>query len=516
MATLANTEEIPAYQPPSKSRRISLHLAATLLVIAIALAQLIYLIASSLYQWHHFAQTIDFDTFTQALWLIGRGHFAAFSYVYGSPFWQNQFNLAFYPLALIWPVFHSAFPLLVVQDLALASCTAIAGLFILQEATLRLAYPARYLLPIAFALALAVSPTALETSHFDFHMESIAAPLLLLAGWAGWRGRNYGAVALGLLAALTGVAGAVFVLGLGLGLVLTGRRHAKSGLLLAAIGALVIMVAISLSASRGTPLAQTYGYLTAGRPQSSGWREALVIVEGSLIRPLVPIKMLLKRAGALGVVARAGGIIGVFSGIGTGAFGLIALANGLNSSPNFTSISTGSFGNFPSVPLLIVGSAFLAIWLIARSTRLTKTLGALLAILALAASFEVAAIVDPTVNSTWIRVAPAAVKTLTRTLSTTPPAREVAVVQGISGRFATRLDFFPITGLRPTIPLLEPKAEVILAPVQGVETFPAAKQQQAIAYLAKLSGTRLLRRGGGVWVYLVTRNAATGSSITLP
>jgi len=513
MMALSHTQEIPTYQRPGRPWRDRVIIAS---IIAIALAQFIYLTASSISQWHHFAETIDFDVFTQALWLIGNGHFAAFSPVYGSAFWQNQFNLAFYPLAIIWPLFHSAFPLLIVQDLALSSCTAIAGLFVFQEANLRLSHPARFLIPIAFALALAISPIALEASHFDFHMESITAPFLLAAAWTGWRGRYVSSTIFGLITALTGVAGAVFLAGLGLGFLLTGRRHAKAGIDLAVIGAVVIGVAVVLDASRGTPLSQTYGYLAAGYPAAKGWREALVIVRGILIRPLVPIKELLSRAGALGVVARAGGIVGVFSGIGTGAFGLIAVANGLNSSPNFTSISSGSFGNFPSVPLIVVGSAFLAIWLLARPSTVTKTAGALLAILALAASFEVAIIIDPTVNSTWVRVSPTAARVLSRTLATTPPTREVAVVQGVSGRFAARTDFFPLTGLRTTIPLVADKTEVILAPAQGIETFPYAQQLKAISYLARLPGTILVRKGGGVWVYLVTRNRATGSSITLP
>jgi hypothetical protein len=73
------------------------------------------LIVLSVHIFNRFNLGIDFADFSSAWTEIGQGHLDPSSTISGFPYLQNHFELVMWPLALLHPLFHSSFVLLVTQ-----------------------------------------------------------------------------------------------------------------------------------------------------------------------------------------------------------------------------------------------------------------------------------------------------------------------------------------------------------------------------------------------------------------
>lgn len=158
------------------------------------------LIVLSAHLWHRFDLTSDFAAFHQAWSQIASGNLdprlTIFPYnypSYGYPFWQSHFELAMWPLALLWWITRTSLALLVVQDLALAGACLVVlrwGLELLDEY-----WPSRHSAAAVAAglmVVLVANPWTYWTAAFDFHFQPIAVLAVLLAGRDFWAGRRRG------------------------------------------------------------------------------------------------------------------------------------------------------------------------------------------------------------------------------------------------------------------------------------------------------------------------------------
>jgi uncharacterized membrane protein len=210
-----------------------------------------------------------YDTafFEQLVWNLGHGRGLS------SGFFGGDFlGLHFEPLLALPAALELAWP-----DARL--------LALLHAAGLALSAPAAYLLlralldgrpggPVAAAALAAPLPFWLalqQAAHAGFHPESMALPLVLLAGWAGLRGRTVlcWACAVAALGAKEDQAYAVAVVGLLLAVHGPSRR---SGLVLAALAVAwgAVLVAVVMPALRGPVASDVDSYYAWLRHPAAG------------------------------------------------------------------------------------------------------------------------------------------------------------------------------------------------------------------------------------------------------
>jgi hypothetical protein len=496
------------------------------IVIVGAALQLANLVQRSWTQWKAFALTVDFATFHQAWWTLGHANLDPFDTLGGHPFWSDQFNLTFWPVGLLYPVSHSGFTLLVVQDALIAGATLVAGLWVCDAVEARLGRaPGRPLAIVAGTMtALVLDPWALETAYFDFHAEAIAAFFLLLAGRALWRGRRHSPFVWGLLAMASCTAGATLAVGLGLGALATSKHRRKPGLALALLGIAFIDLVVALKANRGTLLGPTFGYVAAGKPVGNNLSGAVAVATGVAQHPSVPIHMLWTKRWYLDPIFTAGGVLGVLSGWGAGVAVLDVIGEGLNASPSFVSIESGGFQNYPVVPFLVVGTALIVVWLVARQApilrlvgrRSLNVLGCVLGSVALASAVLLANQRDPSIAPSWLTVPPGSAAILQRIYDRVPASWEVVASQGIVGRFAQRRYVYAFGEAGAPIPLETAKVMFVMAPIVGIETVPEPAALAAENALeSTYHGTVTVHRDGVLGI-VVDRSAVPGHVVELP
>ena len=88
--------------------------------------QFVGLLALGAIAYRRFTVGKDFGIFNQAWSQIGSGHLYPYSTIRDVPFLKNHFELIMWPVALLYPVVHSAFALVVLQVLALVGTEVVA------------------------------------------------------------------------------------------------------------------------------------------------------------------------------------------------------------------------------------------------------------------------------------------------------------------------------------------------------------------------------------------------------
>ena len=500
----------PALEKSRVDRYLSKHerwLPITLRVVVAlaALAQLGLLLAGSWVQWNRYALGTDFMQYLQAIWLFGHGHINPYDTFSSSSFYRVTASFVMLPLGLLWPVTHSSFSLLAVQDVALAGCTAVAGIWIVEVVESRLATQrfAQIAIVAAFVAAIAVSPYAFEAGMFDFHPEPIGALFLLLTARALWRGHRISPFVWAVLTISAGSVATITLIGLGLGVAVFVPEHRRRAWALFFMGAAWLGVIVGVGLSQLT-LTSSYGYLVPGSHAGNGVGGAISLGSGVVRHPSTAVHVLWQRRGPIYDVLRPGGIIGLLSGWSVGVLLIDLLVNGLMKSFVFIDLQDGGFQNFPAVLFLAVGSVFVVVWLLRRGPWL-KMLGIVIGLLALANSLLFAFTTDPGIPSGWIdAVTPAAAATVAQADREIPESWQVVASNRVVGRFGDRAWAIPFLIPCQWITLHVEDTAVILAPQQGNETVSVADEEAAINQL-KHAGYPLLFKGGGVWVFQIRR-----------
>ena len=116
----------------------------------------------------------DLGIFEQFNWLIANGHINTISSLRDITPLQDHFALLLLPIALIYKLLPNAYTLLALQSLALGSLTALSA----ELCRRRNIAPQ---LTWALAIAITLNPYSFLVNRFQFHVEVLTLPLMLLA-----------------------------------------------------------------------------------------------------------------------------------------------------------------------------------------------------------------------------------------------------------------------------------------------------------------------------------------------
>jgi uncharacterized membrane protein len=192
----------------------------------------------------------DLASALQGAWLIRHGHSPDLS-INGHNLFADQAPFAFFPLAQLTRMVSAKTALLGVQSIALA-----CGVIPIWRISRRLA-GLRVGAAGALVFAYALSPAVHDLNVADFHQEAIALPALIGATYNGLAGRWTRYVVLAALAVLCRADLAIAVAGLGVLLVLEGKRRAGLITVVVSLGwlmlALLVLEPILGEASLVTP-----------------------------------------------------------------------------------------------------------------------------------------------------------------------------------------------------------------------------------------------------------------------
>lgn len=459
--------------------------------VALLLVQCLAMLGWSTLLWQRFALTWDYSAYHQAWWLIAHGRLDPFSTILGMPFWQNNFELFMWPLALIGAVFPHGPVLLWLQDICLVGAEVVAWRWMCEVTATRLRGQGRLLAGVGLVLLLA-NPWAWWSISWDFHMEVAALPFALLAAYdlAHGRHRAWLWVAVTLLC---GDAEATWVAGLGIGAVLAGRRWWWKGIALIAIGAGWLLLSTSVHGDSGGSVIGLYGYL-AGPGLSSAPSLSTLIFQVST-HPGRALSALLRHRVDIWANLAPEGLVGIASPWVLGLTLPVLLANDLVRGNRFSAEP-----GFQSVLLYVIvpfGTLLVLAWLHQRWRWLALGLGGAAVVNALAWS----AIWGPATPATWLRVPAASAAVLARADALIPPSAEVVVSQGVAGRFSDRSLIYPVLLPAQSIPLRNRGTWWVVAPSVGIETVPIADEAALVAELAGPLHATLVLQGHGVWVF---------------
>lgn len=465
--------------------------------VGLLLLQGVGMLAWSTLLWHRFALTFDYSAYYQAWWLIAHGHLDPFNTIVAVPFWQNNLELFMWPLALIevvlshGPALLSHGPeLLWLQDACLVGAEVVAWRW-MREETARLAgLQGRLLAGIGLVLLVA-NPWAWWSISFDFHMEVVALPFALLAAYdlAHERRRTWIWVVITLLC---GDAETTWVVGLGLGALVAGRRWRGKGVVLIVLGVGWVLLSASIHGDRGGSLIGAYGYLVgpvvSTEPSLSTLALHVLTHPGEVLAELWG-----HRVDALANLA-PGGLIGVANPWILGFAVPVVLATDLIQGNRFAQPLFQSILLYVIVPL---GTVLVLVRLFRRWRRVALGLGALTVANALAWS----AIFGPEIPATWLLVPGPSAAVLAKAEALIPPSAEVVASQGVSGRFSDRLLLYPVRLPSQPIPLRSRDTWWIVAPSVGIETESTVAGAALAAELAGMPHAHLALHGAGVWIF---------------
>jgi len=272
-------------------------------------AQLVVMMVIGHQEVERWNTTTDFGGFAQAWTLIAHAHLDPFVTLFGHPFWKNHFELAMWPLSLLYWVHHSPETLKWVQEIATVGAELVGFRWVLDALERRGARPGLPLAPAALGfLALEVlNPQLYAADWFDFHFEALAAFGVIAAARAFYDRRDRAGVIWCALALLCGDVAGIYVAALGVAVFVCSPRRRLLGAAVAAAGVAWVGIISALGANTGSNLAGYYYLAQGGR---SGLT-ALVI--GLVTHPRRPLHVLRLRRAELLDTVHGTGLIGVFA-----------------------------------------------------------------------------------------------------------------------------------------------------------------------------------------------------------
>ena len=460
----------------------------------------IQLLALWVWSWtlyHRFALTWDFGVYNQPWYLIAHGRLDPPTSIESMSFWRNDAEFAIWPLAIFWWVLPHDTGLLWLQDMGVVAAEMVAFSWMCQLSSRGKHAP--WLAGAGLMLFLA-SPWLWWSVSFDFHMESVAIPFAVLLARDLLNGRRrFWFWVLPVL--LSGAPAAVYVVGIGIGGILSGRRLWTSTIALVMVGATWSAFVVMIGADHGAPLARHYGYLAVGvaasyvhgRVASGASLTTGQMVKGILGHPWrIGIALWQKRQDVAAVLLPSGLLGAAFRGLAP----LIVI--GIMSSV----LSAGwrfaqpSFQLLPAYVLIPVGTVAVLAWLGTRNKRAALLAAGLIAVQALGWTVVWA----PQVREHWLRVSPAAAATLAKVRAQVPESDEVVASQGVLGPFSGREAVHAIASTART-EVTGSEVWFVIAPSAGTELQSTASSMALIAKLAGPMHGTLMAHGGGVWAF---------------
>lgn len=475
--------------------------------IVIALFQFVGLLIWTLIKWHRYAYTWDFAIYYQAAYLIAHGHVNPFSTVLGFPFIQNDFEIIMWPIGWLLAIVHSPFLLPFLQDLALSTTTWITLLWvrdIVVTFPLLTTFEKHILQALAVILMIG-TPWVYWTASFDFHIEPIVLPFVVLAGWSFWKNNRRMGYFWTAIFLLGGNVAATYAFGLGVMELLRGRKHFLNGLILIIISGSVLVAIEKLvpGGIKGGNLASLYGYLAGGS------QKAITIVAvafGMLMHPGTAFSVLWHhRLNILGEISPAG-LIGVLSPLGFGISFVVLLTDNLISGSHNSHAGLGFgdpqyFQGIITVPFVVVGTIFIIAYLHKYITHRWIWGWYTIIVLAVCNTIMWFFIYIPQIPHQLVNINLQGSKILSSVHRTTKTDQQVVSTQAFVGRFAGRNSVSTFMNDGPSVPITNHHVLFLISPYQGIEVASAATEIARIWYLANLPGVTLITHGAGIWAF---------------
>jgi len=438
--------------------------------------QLVGYLVWSVIEYEHFSLTPDFSHYNQAWYLIAHGNLDPFDTVEGIPYWRNDAEFILYVLAPLYWIFHTGIVLQWAQDLSLAGAELVAFTWLCDLARRNCAErDAAWLAGLGLVLLIA-NPWLWSTISFDLHVEPLVIFFAVFLAWDLSRGKHRAWVWV-LPLMLAGAATTTYVLGIGLGGILAGRRTRRMGAAIAAVG-IAYSLALTLVHGNGAAAGAVHGYIA----EASG-------------HPLKIVELLWgERTDIIANIA-PGGIIGISAPL----ILPLALAVVIPDTLFGTLFAEPFFQNVPLYVFLPVGTVIVLIWLLRQHRRTALVMAGVAA----AQAVGWAAIWGPQIPAQWLRISSSEAATLAGVQARIPASAEVVVSQGMLGRFSGRTYAYPLFNAGARVPL-KPDTWFVIAPASGVETLEPAVSMALIGELAGPLHATLVTHAHGVWAFQLT------------
>lgn len=449
--------------------------------------------------YRRFALTLDFAQFNQAWFLISHGNLDPFDTARGYPFWQDHGVFIMWPLAVLYWVWPNSLLLLWLQDAGVVIAEAVVFTWICELVQrYRPGKHAAWLAGTGLAL-LAANPWTWWAISYDFHLESVAVPLVALLVRDLWNGRKRAWVWVAPLVACGDVAD-TYLAGIGLAVLLTGRRTRLRGAVLMGIGvaATFLLAAVHGNLGSGGGL-QDYSYLATAPPGTQLGLAA--VLKGIITHPITVVRKLWSRHLAIWANFAPSGLVGPLFLWLLPVSVVVLLENNL---PTGLLFAPPSFQDLPLFALLPAGTVAVLAWLLRRWRRIAI----LAACLVVAQAIGWAIVWGPRTADRWLRVTGPAAATLAAVDARIPKSAEVIVSEGVMGHFSDRSD---IHGLiadaqdlyasgRERLPV-QAETWFVIAPADGIETQSTASATALIADLAGPLHATLVAHANGIWAF---------------
>ncbi len=273
-------------------------------VFAVQLVILLALDHRSVARWN---TTSDLGGYAQSWELIAHGHANPYSTIFFRPFWRNHFEIAMWPLSLLYWLHHNPETLKWVQSIAMVAGQVVGLRWVLSS----LRRQSRPGLPEAavvtgYVILQVSNPQLYGADWFDFHFEALASLFVISAAYALYNHRAALAIGLSLAALSCGDVAGMYVAAVGLVALLFSQSR-RTGLLLVVMGFGWVVFVSVIGANQGSAL-DSYRYLAQG-----GRPGVAALMAGLVIHPHGPLHVLMTKKEDLLTTIRGGGVIGICS-----------------------------------------------------------------------------------------------------------------------------------------------------------------------------------------------------------
>jgi len=454
--------------------------------------QLVALLVFSSWEYQRYALSVGFGTYAQAWVAIAHGHLDPTSTLIGKPFWRNDAEFIVWPLSVLYDLYPHPIDLLWVQDLAVVLTEVVAFRWVLEvirdgeeerhEAVTRF-------LAVGALCVLLVEPFSYMTIAYDVHSEVIAALFVVLAGRALWASRMRQLWWWVPLALMTDALAGLYIIGVGVSGVVSGRRTRRSGLVLIGVG---VVWVIFISAVGGNEfgyahsLSAWYGYLVGHRATIGPFDVFL----GALSHPLTAVHMILTRWHFILDFLVVMGFIGVASAWGWPMACVVIIPSALNANVAFMN-PHASFQTWPALPFVLVASTMVMKRLGSGATR-SRGFAAAVGTAWVIALVVVAGALLPGIPGFGLSVGREPAAQLARLNAAIPPQAEVIVSWGVVGRFAVRSAVYPYGPSRRTFPVNRRLVVFVLSPGVGNNEVPSSTAREAVRFVEHRLGATVL------------------------
>ena len=473
---------------------------------AILLCQCAAITAVSALQYHRFALGQDFGAYSQAWWNIGHFHMNPWCPFFATAFVRNNAELLMWPLALLYHIWSSPFFLLVVQAVAFVLTE-----YVVVRWTTEMLEKARFgsehlraFVTAGVVVALIANPWFYSAISFDFHFQAFAALFAALAGWSAWSGRWRRLWLWIPLTMVSCLAGALCVVGIGLGAVLAGRATRRLGAVVLLVGlAWVEILSVLKTVGQGGRLLQLqYGYLagTQARPTSS-----IAVLVSAFQHPGAAWHVASGRLAYLTVFLASAGFFGIVSPWGLSVTVAVVTPTLLSASPLFT---TTAFQNWPVIVFVLVGTVQVVIWVLERPRTDWWHRGKVLLVGSSIVSLSATAFwALPFALRSWVTVSPQTAQVLAQLNRSIPQRAEVIASIGEVGRFAIRKEVYSFpyqfspTGDEGTYPVRSPTVYFLFVDDSDRGNPPTHYTDSAIRYVRRSLSAQVLVARGGVFAF---------------